>query len=69
MEYHGKIDLCYETFHIATQTVASTLPGFQGINRCIQYLASHPHKLIFYPPNSYDGSNVIILTWSENQSE
>ena len=49
--------------------MAPTLPGFQGIKRCVQYLASHPHKPIFYPSNSYDGSNVIRLTWSGNQVE
>ena len=85
MEYHGKfghtlgriqhialmskIDLCYATCRLETQTVAPTLPGFQGIKRCVQYLASHPHKPIFYPFNSYDGSNVIKLTWSGNQVE
>ena len=63
------IDISYVTCRLTNQTVASTLPGFQGINRCIQYLASHPHKLIFYPSNYYDGSNVIILTWSGNQVE
>ena len=30
---------------------------------------SHPHKLIFYLSNYYDGSNVIRLTWSGNQME
>ena len=78
MEYHGKfghnivriqhinimsrIYICYGTGRIATQTVAPTLPGFQGIERCVQYLNSCPHKPIFYPFNSYDVSNVIILT-------
>ena len=71
MEYHGKfgntlgriqhislmsrIPLCYATCSLATQTVASTLPGFQGIKQCVQYLASHPHKPIFYPSTPYDG--------------
>ena len=70
MEYHGKcghtlgriqqialmsrIDICYETRYLATQTVAHTLSGFQSIKRCVQYLASHPHKSTFYPSNSYD---------------
>ena len=63
------IDLCYATFHLATQTAAPTLPGFQVIKRCVQYLASHPHKPIFYPSNYYDGSNVIRLIWSRNQVE
>ena len=83
MEYHGKfghtlgriqhislmsrIDLCYATCCLATQTVAPILLGFQGIKRCVQYLASHPHKPIFYPSNSYDGSNNTRLTWSGNQ--
>ena len=69
MEYHGKfghtlgriqhlalmsrIDICYSNCHIETQTVAPTLPGFQGIKRWVQYLASHPHKPIFYTSNSY----------------
>ena len=62
-----RIDLCYANCCLATQTVAPTLPGFQVIKRFIQYLASHPHKPIFYPYNYYDGSNVISLTWSVNQ--
>ena len=77
MEYHGKFghtlgriqhidimsrtDLLYETCRLATQTVATTLPGFQGIKRCVKYLASQPHKPIFYPSNSYDGSNLISI--------
>ena len=63
MEYHGKfghtlgrikhislmnrIYLCYENFRLATQNVAPNLPSFQVIKRCVQYLASHPHKPIF----------------------
>ena len=85
MEYHGKfvhtlgriqhialmsrIDLFYATCFLATQNVAPTLPGFQGIKLCVQYLASHPHKPIFYPYNLYDGSTAIRLTWSGNQVE
>ena len=85
MEYHGKFghtlgriqhialmsrtDLCYATCRLDTQTVAPTLPSFQGIKRCVKYLDSHPHKPIFYPSNYYDGSNVIRLTWSGNQVE
>ena len=65
----SRIDLCYATCCLSTQTVAPTLPGFKGIKRCVQYLASHPHKPIFYPYNSYDGSNVIRITWSGNQVE
>ena len=71
MEYHGKFglrlrriqhisimsiaDICCETCLLANQNVAHTLPGFQGIKRCVQYMASHPHKPIFYPSNSYYG--------------
>ena len=54
---------------LATQTVTPTLPGFQGIKRRVEYLASHSHKPIFYPSNSYDGSNVIRLTCNGNQVE
>ena len=63
------IYICYTAWHLSTQTVAPTLPGFQCIKRCIKYLASHPHKPIFYPSGSYDGSNVIRLTCSGNQVE
>ena len=45
------------------------ISGFQVIKCCIQYLASHPHKTIFYPYNSDDGSNSIKLTWSGDQFE
>ena len=65
----SRINLCYETCRLATQTVAPTLPGFQGIKRCVQYLASHQNKPIFYPSCSYDGSNVIRLPWSGNKVE
>ena len=52
-----------------TQTVAPTIPGFQGLNICIQYLDSHPHKPIFYPSNYYHGSNLTRLICSGNQVE
>ena len=64
-----RIEIFYAEFHLGTQTVAPTIHGFQGIKRCIQYLASQPHKPIFYHSNYYDGSNVIRLTWSANQVE
>ena len=44
----SRIDICCETCFLSTQTVAPNIPGFQGINRCVQYLVSHPHKPIFY---------------------
>ena len=85
MEYHGKfghylgriynispmdiIGIFYTAYRLVTQNLETTLPGFQIIKRCIQYLDSHPHKTIFYPSNYYDGSNVIILTWNGDQVE
>ena len=85
MEYHGKfghtigrivhIDLIgilkiyYTACNIAIETVAHTIPGFQGIKCHVQYLAINPHKTILYPSNYYDGSNVIIITWSGNPVE
>ena len=85
MEYHGKFvhklgriqhidlmsraDLCCATYCLANQTVAPTLPGFLGIKLCVQYMDSQPHKSIFYLSNSYDGSNVIRITWSGNEFE
>ena len=65
----SRIEFLYATCRLATQTVAPTLTGLQGIKQCVQYLASHPHKPIFYPSHSYDESNVIRLTWSGNQVE
>ena len=65
----SRIYFLYSTCYLATQTVASTLPGFQGIKCCVKYLASNTHKPIFYPYDYYDGSNVIRPTWSGNQVE
>ena len=65
----SRLGICYETCRLATQTVAHILPGFQCIKRCVEYLASHPHKPIFYPYNKYDGSYFIRLIWSVNQVE
>ena len=56
------IYLFYATCRLDTQTVAPTLPGFQGIKRSFQYLYSHPHKPIFYRSSYYDGSNFVRLT-------
>ena len=83
LEYHGKfghifgriqniapmskIDIYYATCRLETQTVSPTLPGLKGIKICVQYLASHLHKPIFYSSNYYDGSNIIRLTWIGNQ--
>ena len=64
-----RIEFFYIDYHLATQIVAHTLPGFKGLKRCIKYLASNPHKPTFYPYNSYDGSNFIRLTWSGNKFE
>ena len=44
-----------------------TLPGLQGIKGCVQYMASRPHKPIFYPSSYYDGSNITSSSWSGNQ--
>ena len=54
MEYHGifghtlgiiqhidlmsRIKICYTSYCLATQNMSPTLPGFRGINLCIQYL-------------------------------
>ena len=64
-----ELNFFYATCRIATQIVAPNIPGFQVIKQCVQYLDSHPHKSIFYPSNYYDGSNIIRLTLSGNQSE
>ena len=85
MEYHGKfgqtigriqhislmiiIEICYTTCYQATQTVATTLPVFQGTKVYVQYLSSLPHKTIFSLSNYYDGSNIIRLPSSGNQVE
>ena len=63
----SRIEICYKTFRLATQTVAPALPGFQGIKLCVQYMDSQPHKPILYLYNYYYGSNGIILTYSENR--
>ena len=39
-----------------------TIPGFQCLKRCIQYMSSHPNKPILFPSNSYDISKNFIIT-------
>ena len=51
----SRIDIYYTACRLETQTVAPTIPYFQGIKRCIQYMDIHPHKPIFYLSNYYDG--------------
>ena len=43
----SRIDICYATFRLETQTAAPTLTVFQGIKLCVQYVAGHPHKPVF----------------------
>ena len=85
MEHHGKfgntigriqhidlmsrIGIYYTACRLSNQIVAPNIPGFQVIKHCIQYLASNPHKPIFYTSNYHYGSNVIRLIWSGNQDE
>ena len=64
----SRIGICYTLGCLATHAVAPTIPGFQGIKCCIQYLDSKPNKQLFYPSNSYDVSNVIIITLSGNKA-
>ena len=64
-----KIDICYTTCHMETQTVTPMLPCFQYLKFCIKYLSSKSHTPIFYPYNYHDGSNVIILKYSGNKVE
>ena len=47
----SRIYTCYVSCRLATQTMEPTLTGFQGIKRCVQYMASHPHKIILDPSN------------------
>ena len=65
----SRIEICYTAYHMLTQTVSPTLPGFQGIKCCIRYMASNHHETIFCPSTYYDVSNAIRLTWSGDQVE
>ena len=49
--------------------MAPTIPGFQGLKRCIQSLAIRPQKPSFYPSRPYEGSNVIRLTFIGDRVE
>ena len=64
-----RVDIFYTACRMVTQNVTPTLPGFQDLNCCIQYLDNQPHKPILYPSNYYYGSNVIRLTSSGTHVE
>ena len=65
----SRIGICYTVCCLANQSVAPNPPGFQGIKGCIQFMNIPPRKIIFYPSNCYDGSNVIRLAWSGHKVE
>ena len=65
----SRINISYTNVCLATETVASTIPGFQDITNCVQYMASQPHTPIFHPYNYYYGSNFIRITWVGNKVE
>ena len=64
-----RIGILYIVCCLGTQNVEHNLPGFQGLKFCIQYMDRNPLKPILSSSNSYDGTNVIKLTWSGNQVE
>ena len=45
--YLDKIEICYTACHMINRSVSPTIPGFQGLKRCIQHMTSHPNKPIF----------------------
>ena len=69
-EYHGKfghtigntqlialmsiIDIFYTNYCLSIKNKAPTLPGFQCLKSCMQYLASHLYKYILILYNFYD---------------
>ena len=65
----SRIDSFYTAIRLVTRTVSLTLTDLKGLKRCVQYMASHPHKYVFYPFNYYDVSNIIWLTWIGTQVE
>ena len=44
----SRIDPFCETCRLATQTLAPTLPVFQGIKCCVKHIASQRHKNYLY---------------------
>ena len=44
-----RVYIFYIALRLETQTVTPTLLGYQGLKKCIQYLASRPHKPILIP--------------------
>ena len=65
----SRIGIYYIACCLETQTVAPTSSGLQVIKHWIKYLASHSHKPIFYPSNSYDGSSLIRLFQSKMKTQ
>jgi hypothetical protein len=48
---------------------APTTASFQGLHRICRYLATKPHRPLFYPSNPSNGSNVVVFTWSPTDTE
>ena len=55
----SRIDSFYTASRLVTRTVSLTLTDLKGLKLCVQYMASHPNKYVFYPFNYYDVSNII----------
>jgi hypothetical protein len=64
-----RIDLIFAMCRLGKYVSAPTTASFQGLHRICRYLATKPHRPLFYPSNPSSGTNVVVFSWSPSDVE
>ena len=62
-------DLMYAMCRLGKYMAAPTAAAFAGLRRICRYLATTPHRPIFYRSSPISETNVVVFDWSSNDTE
>ena len=57
--------MCRRGRYIASPTAAS----FSGLKRICRYLATKPHRPLFFPSQALSSKNIVVFQWSPKETE
>ena len=64
-----RLDLMFAMCRLGKYTAAPTAAAFAGLRRICRYLATKPHRPLYYPANPTHGTNIIAFEFGPNEKE
>ena len=64
-----RLDLMYAMCRLGKYTAAPTSAAFVGLRRICRYLATKPHRPLYYPANPTHGTNMITFAFGPNDTK